>query len=96
MWEGRSVERILFGKSEGKRTLGSSVHTRWDNIKMVFEKRVGTVDWIDLSQFKDRGSAIVYTTKKTYGFRKIWEISGLRSCQFLKCIEVFVYLKYFF
>jgi hypothetical protein len=26
---------------------------------MVFEKKLGAVDWIDLSQYKERGSAIV-------------------------------------
>jgi hypothetical protein len=30
---------------------------------MVFEKRVGAVDWIDLSQYKDRESPIVYAAK---------------------------------
>jgi len=64
MGEGRGVERLLFGKSEGKRPMGKFGHIWYDNIKTDSEKRIETVDWINLPQDKDRGSAIVYAAKK--------------------------------
>jgi len=33
------------------------------DIKMVFEKGVWVVDWIDLSEYKERGAAIVYAAE---------------------------------
>jgi len=58
--EGRGVYRILVGKPEGKRPLGSP-RSRWeDNIKIDLEK-VGCedMDWIELAQDRDRWRALV-------------------------------------
>jgi hypothetical protein len=55
---GRGVYRVLMGKTVGKRPLGRPKH-RWDNnIKMDLQK-VGCegMDWIDLSQVRDRWRA---------------------------------------
>ena len=55
MGEKRVVNRILVGKSEGKRPLGRP-RLRWeDNIKMDLQEiaRVG-MDWINLAQDRDR------------------------------------------
>jgi hypothetical protein len=47
--------RVLVGKTEGKRPIGSP-RRRWeDNIKMdLQEVECGGVDWIDLAQDRDR------------------------------------------
>jgi hypothetical protein len=49
--EKRNVYRLLVGKQEGKRPLGSP-RRRWiDNIKIdLLEIGVGVVDWIGLAQ----------------------------------------------
>jgi hypothetical protein len=54
MVEGRGVYRVLVGKHEGKRPLGTP-RRRWeDNIKMdVEEVRCGCMDWIGLAQDRD-------------------------------------------
>jgi hypothetical protein len=50
MGEKSNVYRLLVGKPEGKRPLGSSRHRWIDNIKMVLLKiGVGVVDWIGLA-----------------------------------------------
>jgi len=54
MGEGKGVERLLVGKFEGKRPMGTFWHIRYNNIKTVFEKRIEAVDWINLPQGKDR------------------------------------------
>jgi len=49
-WEGRGVYRVLVGKAEGKRTLGTLRHRMEDNIKMDFQELgCGRMDWIELS-----------------------------------------------
>jgi len=52
--------RVLVGKPEGKRPLGSP-RRRWeDNIKMELQEVVsGGVDWIELAQERDRWQALV-------------------------------------
>jgi hypothetical protein len=60
----RGVHRVLVGKPEGKRPLGSS-RRRWeDNIKMdLQEVGGGHVDWMELAQDRDRWRALVGTVR---------------------------------
>jgi hypothetical protein len=58
--DSRGVNRVLVGKSEGKRPFGS-LRFRWeDNIKMDLQE-VGCngMVWIDLAQERDRWRALV-------------------------------------
>jgi hypothetical protein len=60
MEEGRGSNRFLEGESEGLRPLGRP-RPRWEyNTKMDFQE-VGceSLDWIDLSQDRDRWRALV-------------------------------------
>jgi len=57
MWwgRGRGIYRILVGNSEVKRPLGRPRHRWKDNIKMdLSEVGCGGMDWIELSQDRDR------------------------------------------
>ena len=60
MGERRGVYRVLVGKPEGKRPLGTP-RRRWeDNIKMdLQEVGSGGIGWIDLAQDRDRWRALV-------------------------------------
>jgi len=60
MGERRDVYRVLVGKPEVKRTRGRH-RRRWeDNIKMdLQEVEGGSVDWIELVQYRDRWRALV-------------------------------------
>jgi hypothetical protein len=60
MGEGRGMYRVLVGKPEGKRPLGRP-RCRWeDNIKMDLQDvRCGFMDWIELTQDRDRWWASV-------------------------------------
>jgi hypothetical protein len=62
MGKGRSVYRVLVGRSEGKRPLGRP-RRRWeDNIKMdLGELGVDGAKWIQLSQDRVRWRAFVNT-----------------------------------
>jgi len=58
--ERRGVYRVLMGKPDGKRPFGRP-RRRWeDNIEMDLQKvGCGGVDWINLSQDRDRWPALV-------------------------------------
>ena len=60
MLRDRNPYRVLVGKSEGKRPLGSP-RRRWvDNIRMdLQEVGCGHVDWIGLAQDRDRWRKLV-------------------------------------
>jgi hypothetical protein len=60
MGERRGIYRVLVGKSEGKRPLGRP-RLRWnDNIKLnLQELGCRFMDWIDLTQDRDRWRALV-------------------------------------
>jgi hypothetical protein len=60
MGEGRGMYRVLVGKPEGKRPLGSPRRSWEDNIKMdLQEVGCGGMDWIELAQNRDRWRALV-------------------------------------
>jgi hypothetical protein len=55
-----NIHRLLVGKPEGKRPLGSPRRRRVDNIRMnLGEVGWGGVDWIDLAQDRNRWRALV-------------------------------------
>jgi hypothetical protein len=62
MGEERNMYRVLMGKPKGKRPLGRP-RRRWeDGIRMdLREFGLGSVDWIQLAQDRDRWRVIVYT-----------------------------------
>jgi hypothetical protein len=58
------VYRVLMGKPEGKRQLGRPSRRWEDGIRMyliVREIGLGSVDWIQLAQDRDRWRALVNT-----------------------------------
>ena len=60
MGEKRGVYRVLVGKPEGMRPLGRPKHRWEDNIKMdLQEVECGGMDWIELTQDRDRWRALV-------------------------------------
>ena len=62
MEEGRGVHKVLVGKSEGKRPLGTHKRRWEDNIKMDLEEvGRGCRDWMELAQDRDRWRALVST-----------------------------------
>jgi hypothetical protein len=63
--EVRGAYNILVGRPEGRRQLGRPRRRRDDNIKMdLREIGFGDVDWIHLSQDRDRWRALVNTVMK--------------------------------
>ena len=65
MDERRGVYRVLLGKPEGKRPLGRPRH-RWDDkIKIdLQEVGYGGLDWIELTQDRERWWAFVNAVMK--------------------------------
>jgi hypothetical protein len=62
MGEERNVYRFLMGEREGRRPLGRPRHRWEDAIKMdLREIGLGSVDWIQLAQDRDRWRALVNT-----------------------------------
>jgi hypothetical protein len=60
MGEERNVYKVLVGKPEGKRPLGRPRRKWEDGIRMdLRETGLGGVDWIRLSQDRDRWRAVV-------------------------------------
>jgi hypothetical protein len=64
MGERRGSYRVLVGKPEGKRPLGSPRRKWQDNIKMDFQdRRCGGMDWIDLVRDRERWWSLVNVVK---------------------------------
>jgi hypothetical protein len=60
MGEKRNVYRLLVGKPEGKRPLGTLRHRWIDNVKIdLLEIGLSVVDWIGLAQDRYRWRALV-------------------------------------
>jgi hypothetical protein len=64
MVEEIGVHRVLVGKPEGKRPLGTPRHRWEDNIKMDLQEFGGVrVDWMELAQDREEWRALVSTVK---------------------------------
>jgi hypothetical protein len=73
MGEKRNAYRLLVGKPEGRRPLGRPRHRWLDNIRMdLVEVGWGDVEWIGLSQDRDRWRALVNLVS-TLGLHKMLE-----------------------
>ena len=74
MEEGRGVDRVLVGKPEGKRPLGSP-RRRWEDNIMMDLQEVGRScgDWMELAEDRDRWRALVSTVMNFSGSIKCGE-----------------------
>jgi len=60
MGKGKSVYRVLVGKSQEQRPLGRPMRRWEDNVKMDLQDvGCGGMDWIELAQDRDRWRALV-------------------------------------
>ena len=67
MGEGIGVHRVLVGKPEGKRPLGTSSRRWEDNIKMdLQEVGGGCGDWMELAQDRDMWPALVSVVRNLW------------------------------
>jgi hypothetical protein len=66
MEERRGAYRVLVGKPEGKRPLGSPMRKWEDNNKKMDLQKLGSggMDWIDLAGDRERRWALVNVTRK--------------------------------
>jgi hypothetical protein len=59
MGERIGAYRVLVGKPEGRKPL-ERLRRRWeDNIKRIFEKWAGGINWIELAQDRDKWRKLV-------------------------------------
>jgi hypothetical protein len=65
MREKRSACRILVGRPEGRRLVGTP-RRRWDNIKMDLQEEGWGIDWSVLAQDRDRWRALVNAVMKLW------------------------------
>jgi hypothetical protein len=74
--ENRNTYRILVGKPEGNKLLGRS-RSRWKDIIKMDLRGIGWggMEWIDLTQDRDHGNALVYTVMN-------W--SSIKCCEVLE------------
>jgi hypothetical protein len=74
MGEKRNTYRLLVGNPEGKRPIGRP-RRRWvDYVRMnLGEVRWGDVDWICLTQDRNRWRALVNSGIEPSGSMKCWE-----------------------
>ena len=73
MGKKRGVYRVLVGKPEGKRPLGRP-RRRWVDIRMdLQEAGCGHVDWIGLTQDRDRWRSLVSAVMNLRGSVKCGE-----------------------
>jgi hypothetical protein len=72
MGEKSSIYKVLVGKFEGKKPLGSHKNSRII-IKWISDKENGGVDWIHLAQYRAQWKDFADTLMNLRNFIKYWE-----------------------